>query len=151
MTKILFIMFQGSGTNIKTWNKYTESRFLDKLKKLGTVYAYQDKIYNIFHYDKTDPEYKDFDSDISFNLSYVKIDTHIKMIYENIQKKYKDYEYIPVGWSAGCYLALYFAQQYFKKCKLCVLLDSALWTHNNIKARLKDLEKKKQTFVSSYK
>ena len=25
----LFIMFQGSETNIKSWNEYTESKFLD--------------------------------------------------------------------------------------------------------------------------
>ena len=28
--KILFIMFQGSGTNLKHWNEYTESKFLNK-------------------------------------------------------------------------------------------------------------------------
>jgi len=25
-------MFQGSGTNLKSWNEYTKSKFLDKLK-----------------------------------------------------------------------------------------------------------------------
>ena len=49
--KILFIMFQGSGTNLKAWNEYTESKFLDRLKMIGSVYTYQDKIlYIIFHY-----------------------------------------------------------------------------------------------------
>lgn len=38
MSKILFIMFQGSGTNLKSWNEYTESKFLDKLKLIGDVY-----------------------------------------------------------------------------------------------------------------
>jgi hypothetical protein len=42
--KILFIMFQG-GSNLKSWNEYTESKFLDRLKKIGKVYVYQDKIY----------------------------------------------------------------------------------------------------------
>ena len=31
--KILFIMFQGGGSNLKSWNEYTESKFLDRLKK----------------------------------------------------------------------------------------------------------------------
>ena len=31
--KYLFVMFQGSGTNLKNWNEYTESKFLDQLKK----------------------------------------------------------------------------------------------------------------------
>ena len=29
--KVLFIMFQGSGTNLKSWNEYTKSKFLDRL------------------------------------------------------------------------------------------------------------------------
>jgi hypothetical protein len=41
--KILFIMFQGGGSNLKSWNEYTESKFLDRLKKIGKVYVYQDK------------------------------------------------------------------------------------------------------------
>ncbi len=62
--KILFIMFQGDHSNLKSWNEYTESKFLDRLKKIGSVYTYQDKTYNIWHYDKTHPEYKDYDPDI---------------------------------------------------------------------------------------
>ena len=62
MTKILFIMFQGSGTNQKTWNKHTKSKFLDRLKELGSVYSYQDKTYNIWHYNKSFSNYKDYKS-----------------------------------------------------------------------------------------
>ena len=40
--KILFIMFQGGHSNLKSWNEYTESKFLWLLKKLGSVYTYQD-------------------------------------------------------------------------------------------------------------
>ena len=40
-------MFQGSATNLKTWNEYTESKFLDRLREIGNIYMYQDKIYNI--------------------------------------------------------------------------------------------------------
>ena len=58
-----------------------------------------------------------------------------------IKKKYnlKKYKLIPIGWSAGCYLALYFAQLYNKLCKYVILLDSALLTRNNMKFRLKML------------
>ena len=87
MIKILFIMFQGSGTNLKAWNEYTKSKFLDRLKEWGSVYTYQDKIHN-WHYDKSNPEYKDFDSDIDIDLSYVRPDTHIKMVYDDIKTKY---------------------------------------------------------------
>ena len=141
MNNILFIMFQGSGTNLKSWNEYTESKFLDKLKLIGDVYIYQDKIHNIWYYDNTNPEKKDFDSDIDINLSYVNPDNHIKMVLSDIKKKYnlKKYKLIPIGWSAGCYLALYFAQLYNKLCKYVILLDSALLTSNNMKFRLKML------------
>ena len=144
MTKILFIMFQGSGTNLKAWNEYTKSKFLDRLKVLGSVYTYQDKIYNIHHYDKSNPEYKDFDSDIDIDLSYVRPNTHIKMVYDDIKKKYKnidDYKFIPISFSAGVVLALYFAQVYSSQCSHIVLLDPTGITKNNMKNLIDNIYK----------
>jgi len=143
MTKILFIMFQGSGTNLKSWNEYTKSKFLDRLKELGSVYTYQDKIHNLGFYDSgVPPLYKnDYDSDIDIDLSYVKPDTHIKMVYDDIKTKYKnldEYKFIPMAWSAGGYLALYFAQVYSSQCVHVVLLDPTVITPNNIAKRLKE-------------
>ena len=142
MSKILFIMFQGSDSNLKHWNENTKSKFLDRLKELGSVYIYQDKTYNINHYDKSNPEHADYDKDIDIDLSYVNPDTHIKMVYDNIQTKYniEEYKFIPMGWSAGCMLALYFAQVYSEQCIHVVLLDSTLWTPNNMKIKLKELK-----------
>jgi pimeloyl-ACP methyl ester carboxylesterase len=139
MKKILFVLFQGSGTNEKSWNDYTESKFLDLLKPLGSVYVYQDKIHNVWHYDHSNPEWMDYSPNIQMDLSYVHVDHHVKMIYRHLEKKYKHletYSLIPIGWSAGCYLALYFAQLYKSHCLCTVLLDSALWTPDNMKARL---------------
>ena len=153
--KILFIMFQGGHTNLKSWNEYTESKFLDRLKKLGSVYCYQDKTYNIWHYDKSHPEYKDYDMDIDFNLSYVRPNTHIKMVYRDIIKTYTnidEYKFIPIGWSLGCWLALYFAQVYSSQCSHVILLESSLFTPNNMKIRLKDLGNIKNfSFVTNAK
>ena len=134
-------MFQGSGTNLKSWNETTQSKFLDRLKKLGDVYTYQDKVNNIWHYDMKDKEHTDFDSNIDFDLSYVNPDTHIKMVYDDIQAKYniEEYKFIPIGWSAGCMFALYFAQVYLEQCIHVILLDSALWTPNNMKLRLQTI------------
>jgi hypothetical protein len=100
MTKILFIMFQGAGTNLKSWNEDSKSKFLDRLKDLGSIYTYQDKVNNIWHYDMTDLQHNDFDSDIDIDLSYVRPNTHIKMVYDDIKKKYKninEYKLIPIG------------------------------------------------------
>ena len=135
-------MFQGSDSNLKHWNENTKSKFLDRLKELGSVYTYQDKTYNINHYEKSNPEHIDYDSDIDIDLSYVRPDKHIKMVYDNIQTKYniEEYKFIPMGWSAGCMLALYFAQVYSEQCIHVVLLDSTLWTPNNMKIKLKELK-----------
>jgi hypothetical protein len=150
MSNILFVLFQGSGTNLKSWNEYTESKFLDKLKKLGDIYTYQDKTHNIWYYDKSNPEHKDYYSDIYINLAYVRPNTHIKIVYNDLLNKYKnlkDYKIIPVGFSAGCYLALYFAQVYSSLCKCVILLDPALWTKDNMKLRLKSLKNDKAGYL----
>ena len=147
--KILFIMFQGSGTNQKTWNEHTKSKFLDRLKIIGSVYCYQDKTYNIWHYNKSFSNYKDYDMDIDIDLSYVKPNKYIKMIYDNICKKYKnidEYKFIPIGFSAGGSFALYFAQLYSSQCIHVILLDPDLHTPNNMKKRLKmDIDDLKNT------
>ena len=143
MAKILFVMFQGAGTNLKSWNEETESKFLDRLKKIGKVYTYQDKVNNIYHYNKKEPNYIDYDSDIDFDYKYVNVNTHIKMIYDDIIKKYKNinnYKIIPIGWSAGCLMALYFAQKYKSKCSHVILLDQAVWTPENMKLRLQEID-----------
>jgi hypothetical protein len=148
-------MFQGLGTNQKQWNEHTESRFLDRLKKLGSVYTYQDKINNIWHYNKssTDPTTlcSDYDDDIDIDLSYVKCNTHIKLVYDNLIKKYKNidnYDLIPIGFSLGGYMALYFAQHYKTTqpnnptlFKNVIMLDSSGFNPKNIKNQLKDYEK----------
>ena len=157
--KLIFVMFQGSGTNLKSWNEDTKSKFLDKLKKLGNVYTYQDKTHNIWYYNKKFADYVDYDEDINFDLSYVKVDSHIKMVYNDLLHKYKninEYKLVPVGWSSGGFMALYFSQKYKTQCKSCILLDPALFTKNNMKLRLdffKDLDSikklKKKTITSA--
>jgi len=146
MTKLLFIIFQCAVTNLNTWNNYTKTKFLNTLKELGSVYTYPDKTHHLWHYDKSNPEYKEFDSDIDIDLSYVRPNTHIrpntpiKLVYDAIKTKYKnieDYNFIPIGWSAGCYIALYFAQVYSTQCIHVILLESALGATNNMKLRIK--------------
>ena len=143
MVKILFIMFQGWATNLKHWNEYTKSKFLDRLKTLGSVYTYQNKTNNIFYYEKSNPEHIDFDSDIDFNLSYIKPNTHIKMIYDDICLKYKnikEYKFIPIGWSLGAALSLYFTQKYSQQCIHCIILDPIYITKKDMPSELKDLD-----------
>ena len=58
----------------------------------------------------------------------------------NIQISLHDYKFIPIGWSAGCLLALYFTQLYSSQCIHVILLESMVFTPNNIKIRLKELD-----------
>jgi len=128
MPKILFVMFLGNGANIKDWNENTKSKFLDRLKTLGSVYVYQDKVHNILHYDLNFPDHKEYDNDINFDLSYVKPNSHIKLVRNDISNKYKnidDYKFIPIGWSAGSLLAQYFTQSYASQCLHCILIEPA--------------------------
>ena len=146
-------MFQGLGTNIKKWNEYTESHFLDRLNELGSVYTYQDKINNIWHYSKNKTnknyninynDYDDYDDDIDIDLSYIRINTHIKIVYNDIMKKYKnidDYILIPIGFSLGGYMALYFSQCYKHLCKHVIMLDTSGFIPYNVKQKLEEYEK----------
>jgi len=136
-------MFQGWATNLKHWNEYTKSKFIDRLKTLGSVYTYQNKTNNIFHYEKSNPEHIDFNSDIDIDLFYVNPNTHIKIIYDDICLKYKnidEYKFIPIGWSLGSGLALYFSQKYSKQCIHCIILDPIYITPANMLIQLKELK-----------
>lgn len=145
-------MFQGLGTNQKRWNENTESRFLDRLKEIGSVYTYQDKINNIWHYNKSSCEptsmWYDYDDDIDIDLSYVRCNTHIKLVYNDLIQKYKNldnYIIIPIGFSLGGYMALYFTQ-YYKNThhtlfKHVIMLDSNGFSPDNMKDKLEEYAK----------
>ena len=128
--KILFVMFQGRNTTLRSWNENTKSRFLARLKQVGNVYAYQDRLYNLSS------------STRNFTLADIMPDSYISNIYTDIKKKYDltKYKLIPIGWSAGGLFALYFAQVYHANCSRIILLDPVLWTKSNMPrllARLK--------------
>ena len=134
MGKILFVLFHGNQNSLNIWQK-TESNFLNRLKKLGYVYMYQDKSYQII---------SNFYKDTNYDLSYINIDNHIKMVYDNLKKKYKKldtYKIIPIGFSIGGYMALYFCQKYNNKCLHCFLLDPSQITKENIQNRIIEKEK----------
>lgn len=154
-TQNLFVLFQSTGSNLKSWNEYTDCGFIDRLREIGEVYIYQDKVNNIWYYDRSNPEHVDFDNDLDINMNDVRVDTHIQKVFKDLREKYpglENYNIIPIGWSSGAYLALYFSQVFEelmneasssnttkgpeRACKMTVLLDPALWTPDNIILRL---------------
>jgi hypothetical protein len=121
----LFILFQGLRNTDKIWNN-NKSHFLNQLKKRGTVFTYENKIYNTSYYNKENPEYNDYSPNIDFDLSYFNIKKHLHIVFEMILESIPnalEYEWIPVGFSVGACLALVFSNVYRKYCTLCILLD----------------------------
>jgi len=153
----LFILFQGSGTNVKSWNEYTESKFLDKLKAQipsAKFYTYQDKIHNIWHYHKSNIEKNDFPSDLDFGLDYVDIPTHITTyLMKDLEKKYgvgfqNRYNVYCIAWSAGAYLALFMAHNFgLGFVKRVFLMDPALFTPRNMQKRLNSMRNDKDGYL----
>lgn len=126
--KVLFILFQGSGSYDADWDRGA-GKLIPNLKKLGDVYRYQYKPWNIFHYTE-DEDHLKYDADVDFDMSYVDIDHHLDELYKKLPKGRK---FIPVGASAGGYLALAFCQKFPSIC--CLLLDSVLAKPTTVKVR----------------
>ena len=62
MPPVCFVMFQGSRTNAGLC--WQEGGFLPRLREVGDVFVYQNKLYNIFH---GLPGFSDFPSDTEFD------------------------------------------------------------------------------------
>lgn len=139
--KVLFVMFQGAGTNSKSvWE--TPSGFGKRLRELGDMYIYQHKLNNVFGY--VEPWAEGYPKDLNFDLGYFNLDRHIRGVYNTIPEKYRDankYIHIPVAWSAGGYLALAYANL-IPMSKACVLLDPVMINPITLEKHAKFLESK---------
>ena len=140
--EIVFIMFQGGGTPISSWDE-GNGKFLTSLKNIGNVFVYQNKIYNTFYYSGKVLDKKEFDSDINFDINYLNIDSHITILFNEIKLIYdlKKVKLIPVAWSAGGYFCMAFTKKYFQYCLFQILLDSVMISKTCITKRLSDLKK----------
>ena len=52
----------------------------------------------------------------------------------------KKYKFIPIGWSLGSGLALFFCQKYSQQCIHCIILDPIYITKKDMPSELKDLD-----------
>ena len=68
-------------------------------------------------------------------FTFVKFN-HLTNTYKNIE----EYKFIPIGWSLGGAMALYFTQKYKQQCIHCIILDPIYITPANMLLQLKDLE-----------
>jgi hypothetical protein len=138
---ILFVMFQGGGASEFAWDE-GPSKFLDKLKKIGRVYTFQNKVYNTLYYNLSNKNRKLYNNDINFDINYLNMDYYINMVFNDIKHKYdlNKIKLIPCGWSAGGFFTIAFSQKYYKYCKFQILLDSVMITKECINIRINDLK-----------
>lgn len=136
-------MFQGFGSTPSLWNN-NKSKFLNRLKKNGKIYTYQNKLYNLGHYTKKVIKGEDspklYPNDINFDLSYLDMKNHLQIIFNDIKHLHK-YEWVPIGFSFGAFFALAFSKIYKKYCSFCILLDPAHITNKNIKKHMQITKK----------
>ncbi|MBX9806447.1 MAG: hypothetical protein K2X95_01480, partial [Flavobacteriaceae bacterium] len=136
----VFVLFQGWGNNLKVWNDYTECHFLDQLKNLGPCFTIQDSTYNILYYSK-DPDADDYDRQIEPND--FKVDLFVQKVFLLLQlSEYSDHQYIPIGFSFGGLMALYFAQIYSFYCLKVYLFDPATFIPSNTTLELEFLKQR---------
>lgn len=129
MPPVCFVMFQGSRTNANLC--WQEGGFLPRLRELGAVFIYQNKLYNIFH---GLPGFSDFPSDTEFDLDYLSPEAHLRGVYADVRRQFPRHALVAVGWSAGAHLAYGFAQLFCVKA--LVLFDPTLVSAAGVRARL---------------
>ena len=124
---VYFIMFPGFGDPSITWEFDGKNpiEFLDQIKKIGEVFVYTPIYHNLNYYKKDNNEAKYYDKNINFDLDYLNVEKHCKMIYEQVKKITSD-KFILVSHSAGNLYAYYFSKLYKDECLFSLVLDGRL-------------------------
>ena len=139
---VLFILFPGLGSSHKFWDNdllekenkkdtyyIKENDFIKKLKKIGKVYMYTPKAYQIGYYNSEGNQswnkiYIDsYKKPTKITLDDIDIDKECKRIY-NIVKD-RDETFIPIGHSKGSWFALHFSNLYPSRCLKMIFLDGS--------------------------
>lgn len=142
--KYIIILFNGFASSKIFWNYAFEDKpelrkldFLNKLKKFGKIYTFNQPFFNINYYSipnnkkeqilwkKIYEKYKPHSSNINFNLDDLDYKNICEKTYKQVKKKYgKDKKYIIIGHSYGGIIALLFSKLYKNDCKLCCCIDN---------------------------
>lgn len=142
---VYFVLFPGYGMTKHAWSLNLDLKkinFLDELKKLGKVYTYTPLYNNIFFYDTPHKYTKLYDKNIDFDLNYLDIEKHCKMIYDEIRKKSND-KFVVIGHSIGSIFCYYFTKLYKKDCLFSIVIDGMLLYKSN-----KDKNKSKNNNIT---
>jgi len=133
---VLFILFPGFGDTKYDWNFDNDgqkTKFISRLSKIGKVYTYTPKMYNILYYAFDHPEINKikerYDKDIKFKIDYLNIEKHCQMIYQQIKN---NDDIIVIGHSIGAYFAYKFAELYSKRCICTIIINGTPITRNAV-------------------
>jgi len=142
--KYIIILFNGFGSSKLWWNYSFENKpvlrkldFLDKLKKIGKTYTFNQPFFNIDYYGGSEDKkikmmwkkiyekYKPHSSNISFKLEDLDYKNICEKVYIAVKEKYgKNKKYIVIGHSYGGDIALLFSKLYKNDCILCCCIDN---------------------------
>ena len=143
--KYIIILFNGFSASKIFWNYAFEAEkpelrkidFLDKLKKIGKTYTFNQPFFNINYYstpnNKTEiikkkkifEKYKPHTSNINFSLEDLDYKNICEKTYNLVKQKYgNNKKYIVIGHSYGGMIALLFSKLYKNDCILCCCIDN---------------------------
>lgn len=143
--KYIIILFNGFSASKIFWNYAFEAEkpelrkidFLDKLKKIGKTYTFNQPFFNINYYstpnNKTEiikkkkifEKYKPHTSNINFDLDDLDYKNICEKTYNLVKQKYgNNKKYIVIGHSYGGMIALLFSKLYKNYCILCCCIDN---------------------------
>ncbi len=142
--KYIIILFNGFGSSKIYWNYSFDNKpelqkldFLDKLKKIGKTYTFNQPFFNIDYYStpnnnkekllwkKIYEKYNPHSSNINFFLEDLDYKNICVKIYNLVKQKYGiDKKYIVIGHSYGGTIALLFSKLYKNDCILCCCIDN---------------------------
>lgn len=163
--KYVIVLFNGYGSSKIYWDYAFENKpelrkidFLDKLKKIGKAYTFNQPFFNIRYYSPPDKmwkkiykKYKPYSPNINFKLEDLDYKNICEKTYETVKKKYgNNKKYIVIGHSYGGILALLFSKIYKKDCVLCCCIDNTPYVFNYLNYFKKYNEKNDTDIIEKY-
>lgn len=168
-TKPIFILFHGFGSS-KFWFEYQYDKtskpkklnFVDELKKIGEVYSFTSKFFNVDYYFRNkDPKqranwiklyktYSPHTPDIDFDLEDLDYDVICKKVYDELVDKFGNIghkQLIPICHSYGSEIGVMFTKMYQSKCLFLCLLDGVFHSLKLQKQLYEKFEKKNKKMI----
>jgi hypothetical protein len=144
--ELVIILFNGFGSS-KLWWDYAlpnnnkpvlrKLDFLDKLKKIGKTYTFNQPFFNVSYYEtpinkkeklfwkNIHEVYKEHSPNINFQLEDLDFKNICEKTYNAVKKKYgNNKKYVVVCHSYGSTIGLLFSKLYKNDCILCCYIDN---------------------------